>query len=235
MWERSWDYGIMANPPFASGEFYHIYNRGVEKRKIFLDKWDYLRFLETLDFYRKSPNPMKLSDFRRGVIKLKKNEDQKEIVRIYCYSLMPNHFHLLVQQLEESGITQFMRKLSDSYTRFFNTKYERVGSLFQGSFKAKLIETDEYLLQLSKYIHRNAFPLKMWEGKVYPYSSYGYYLNGEKHLFCDTEFIGAFFSKTNPKLSYKSFVEETEFGDPIAVYNLSIDNDECVPTSDVGS
>jgi len=218
----------MVNPPFASGEFYHIYNRGVEKRIIFLDKWDFLRFLETLDFYRKFPTPMKLSDFRRGAIQWKKIENPKELVKIFCYSLMPNHFHLLIQQLEDGGITEFMRRLSDSYTRFFNTKYKRVGSLFQGSFKAKLIETDEYLLQLSKYIHRNAFLLPKWEHRVYPYSSYGYYLNSEKHPFCDTEFIGGFFSKTNPKLSYKSFVEENEYDDPVGVYNLSIDSDECI-------
>ena len=224
----------MINSPFASECYYHIYNRGVEKRIIFLDKWDFLRFLETLDFYRKFPTPMKLSDFRRGSAQLKKIENSKELVRIFCYSLMPNHFHLLIQQLEEGGITEFMRRLSDSYTRFFNTKYKRVGSLFQGRFKAKLVETDEYLLQLSKYIHRNVFPLTKWEGRVYTYSSYGFYLNGEQHPFCDTNFIGGYFSKTNPKLSYKSFVEEVEFGDPVGVYNLSIDSEECVPTLDVG-
>lgn len=215
----------MVNPPFISGSFYHIYNRGVEKRKIFMDKWDHLRFLETLDFYRKSPVPMKLSDFRRGVIKLKKIENQTELVRIYCYCLMPNHFHLLIQQLSDSGISEFLRRVADSYTRYFNTKYERVGSLFQGVFKAKLVETDEYLLQVSKYIHRNSFPLDEWEGRVYPYSSYPYYLSGEQHLFCDIDFILSYFSKTNPNLTYQSFVEEAEVDDP-ALFNLFIDNDD---------
>ena len=223
----------MVNPPFASGSYYHIYNRGVEKRKIFLDKRDYGRFLETLNFYRMHPLPMKLSDFRRGVIRLKKIDKQIELVRIYVYCLMPNHFHLLIQQIEEGGITKYLRDLTNSYTRYFNTKYERIGPLFQGSFKAKLVDTEEYLLQLSKYIHRNAFPLKMWEGKVYPHSSYSYYLNGEKHLFCDTELISSYFSKTNPKLNYQSFVEESELGDP-RLYEMSIDPDECIPTSDVG-
>ena len=217
----------MVNPSFASGEFYHIYNRGVEKRKIFLDNKDHYRFLETLNFYRNSPQPMKLSDFRRGAIRLKKIDKQVQAIKIFCYCLMPNHFHLLVQQLEDGGISDFMRKISDSYTRFFNTKYKRVGSLFQGVFKAKLVETDEYLLQLSKYIHRNSFPLDEWEGKIYPYSSYNYYLSGQKHPFCDTEFIGGYFSKTNPKNSYKSFVEENEYDDPVGIYNLSIDSDEC--------
>lgn len=216
---------VMINPPLASGSCYHIYNRGVEKRKIFMDRWDYLRFLETLDFYRKSPLPMKLSDFRRGAIQFKKIENQSEIIKILCYCLMPNHFHLLVQQLEDGGISKFMRKLSDSYTRFFNTKYERVGSLFQGKFKAKIVETDEYLLQLSKYIHRNPFPLPMWEGRVYPYSSYVYYLSTEQHPFCDTEFILSYFSKTNVNLSYKSFVEEFGIEDP-AIYSLMVDPDD---------
>ncbi len=228
-WEYEWIIIVpMVNPPFSNDSYYHIYNRGVEKRKTFMNKRDYSRFLETLNFYRKSPVPMKLSDYRRGVIKLKKLEDQVELVRIFSYCLMPNHFHLLVQQLEEGGISKFMRKISDSYTRFFNTKYDRVGSLFQGVFKAKLVETDEYLLQLSKYIHRNSFLLDEWEGRVYPYSSYGYYLSGEQHPFCDTNLIDGYFSKTNPKNSYKSFVEENEYADPIGIYNLSIDFDECV-------
>ena len=220
----------MLNPPFVSGSYYHIYNRGVEKRRIFLEERDFLRFLETLDFYRKFPTAVKLSDFRRGYTGIKKIENQKEIIKILCYCLMPNHFHLLIQQLEDGGITEFMRRLSDSYTRFFNTKYKRIGSLFQGGFKAKIIETDEYLLQLSKYIHRNPFPrtpLPKWEAQTYPYSSYDYYLNEEKHPFCDTEFIGGYFSKTNPKNSYKSFVEENEYDDPVGIYNLSIDSDEC--------
>lgn len=218
------DNGIVVNPPFISGSFYHIYNRGVEKRKTFMGRRDYMRFLETLDFYRKTPVPMKLSDYRRGVVKLKKLENQTELVKIYCYCLMPNHFHLLVQQLSDGGISEFLRKVADSYTRYFNTKHERVGSLFQGVFKARLVETDEYLLQLSKYIHRNSFPLDEWEAKVYPYSSYPYYLSGEPHLFCNTEFILSYFSKSNPNLTYQSFVEETEVEDP-SLFDLLIDAD----------
>lgn len=216
----------MVNPLFTSGSFYHIYNRGVEKRQAFMDRWDYLRFLETLDFYRKSPVPMKLSDFRRGVVKLKKIKNQQELVKIYCYCLMPNHFHLLVRQLADGGISEFLRKVADSYTRYFNTKHERVGSLFQGKFKAKLVETDEYLLQVSKYIHRNSFPLPMWEGKVYPYSSYSHYLSGEAHVFCDTEFISSYFSKTNPNLTYQSFVEEMELNVDPVLFSLLIDDED---------
>lgn len=215
----------MLNPPLYPGGYYHIYNRGVEKRSIFLGKRDYLRFLDTLDYYRKSPLPMKLSDFKRGAIKLKKVEGQEEIVRIFCYCLMPNHFHLLVQQLSDNGLTQFLRKLSDSYTRFFNTKYERIGPLFQGTFKAKLIESEEYLLQLSKYIHRNSFPLDMWEAENYPYSSYPCYLSNKKHSFCDTDFILSYFSRFDPNSSYREFVEENDSDDP-TLFSLFIDPEE---------
>lgn len=216
----------MQNPPFITGCYYHLYNRGVEKRKVFLDKFDHLRFLETINFYRYTPVPMKLSDFRRGVIKWKKIEQQEELVRIYCYCLMPNHVHLLVQQLRDNGITDFIRKTFNSFTKFFNTKYERVGPLFQGPFKAKLIEDEEYLLQLTKYIHKNPqgleFPHGVWEANSYPYSSYRNYVSGEPHPFCNTNLILSYFSKTNPNLSYQAFVEEVEFDDQ-SLFNLYID------------
>lgn len=215
----------MPNPQFANDCYYHIYNRGVEKRITFQEEKDYLRFLETLDFYRKSPQLMKLSDFRRTKTNIKPVDGQVELVKILSYCLMPNHFHLLIKQELEGGISTFFRKISDSYTRYFNTKYKRVGSLFQGVFKAKLIESDEYLLQLSKYIHRNLSPLEKWEARSYPYSSYSYYLSGKKHPFCDTEFITAYFSKTNHNLSYRSFVEETEL-DGLALGSLLIDIDD---------
>ncbi|MDD2823279.1 MAG: transposase [Candidatus Daviesbacteria bacterium] len=216
----------MSNPSFSNGSYYHIYNRGVEKRNIYMDDCDYYRFLETLNFYHKIPAPMKLSDFRRGATRLKKIENQTKLVTIFCYCLMPNHFHLLIRQEVDGGITLFLRKLSDSFTRYFNTRYKRVGSLFQGTFKAKLIESDEYLLHLSKYIHKNSFPLEMWESKAYPYSSYSYYLFKEEHSFCDIDFILSYFAKENSSLDYQSFVEEQEIENP-DLSRLLIDPDEC--------
>lgn len=201
----------MVNPSFYNSGYYHIYNRGVEKRNIFMDSWDYSRFMETLDFYRKSPQPQKLSDFRRKIISLKEVKGQKQLVKIFAYCLMPNHFHLLVQQLADGGITAFVSNLANSYTRYFNTKHERIGALFQGAFKAKFIENDAYLLQLSKYIHRNPKSLLQWKDKLYPYSSYRYYLSSEQNSLCDSSFILSYFSSENPGLSYKSFVEEADY------------------------
>lgn len=215
----------MINPPFVTNNYYHVYNRGVEKRNIFIGRRDYQQFLLTMDYYRKKPLPAKLSDFKRGIESPKKIDSQIDLIQFFSYCLMPNHFHFLLKQNAEGGITDFLRKFANSYTRYFNTKYDRIGPLFQGTFKAKLIENDEYLLQVSKYIHRN--PLKLSNGGLYsyPYSSYKYYLSEEKHHFCDTDFISAYFSKSNPNLGYQSFVEETEVENP-ALYNLLIDADE---------
>lgn len=215
----------MSNPSFATNNYYHAYNRGVEKRNIFVGKRDYQQFLLTMDFYRKTPLPAKLSDFKRGLEKIKKIENQIDLVQIFAYCLMPNHFHFLLRQITDNGITHFLRKFTNSYTRYFNTKHDRIGPLFQGTFKAKLIENDQYLLQVSKYIHRN--PLKLNNGNLhsYPYSSYMYYLSKDKHPFCDTEFILSYFSKTNANLGYSSFVEETEIENP-RIYRLLIDPDE---------
>lgn len=190
-----------------------------------MNEWDYSRFMETLDFYRKSPQPQKLSDFRRRVISLKEVKNQKDLVKIFAYCLMPNHFHLLVQQLADEGITTFVSNLANSYTRYFNTKHERIGALFQGAFKAKLVNNDEYLLQLSKYIHRNPDSLSQWKNKIYPYSSYHYYLSSERNSFCDPDFILSYFSTTNPKLNYKSFVEEAGFIDDVRIASLYIEED----------
>ncbi|MBI2028109.1 MAG: transposase [Candidatus Levybacteria bacterium] len=213
----------MTNPYFTTGNYYHIYNRGVEKRNIFINKRDYQQFLLTMDFYHKTPLPAKLSDFKRGIEKAKKIENQIDLVEIYSYCLMPNHFHFLLKQNVDDGITNFLRKFANSYTRYFNTKHERIGPLFQGTFKAKIIENDEYLLQVSKYIHRN--PLKLSNSNLRSYSSYKYYLHEDEHPFCNTEFILSYFSKTNPNLSYQSFVEETEVEDSV-IHKLLIDPEE---------
>lgn len=215
----------MLNPPFANGCCYHIYNRGVEKRIIFNNRWDYSHFLQLLNYYRKFPQPLKFSDFRRGAMELKQIKNKKELITIYAYCLMPNHFHLLLKQENENGITKFLKQITNSYTRYFNTKYDRIGPLVQGTFKAKLIETDEYLLELSKYIHRNPIKLSNWANGMYPYSSYKYYLSKDKHSFCNTSFISSYFSENNPNLSYQGFIEENELDNP-GIYNLLIDPDE---------
>lgn len=188
----------------VTGHFYHVYNRGVEKRHIFVDKQDYQTFLSIIQWYLRE-------DTERPVLSKIPKASLKGEVSLICYCLMPNHFHFLLQQIQDNGITQLMHAAITAYSMYFNRKYKRVGPLFQGRFKAKLVENDEYLLQVSKYIHRN--PLPLLERPVlstYEYSSYKLFLASKARSFCDIDEINSYFSKKHPLLSYQSFVEESE-------------------------
>jgi putative transposase len=143
---------------FSEGEYYHIYSRGVEKREIFLDNNDKERFLRLL-FLANSKKPVRFTDF--------KNLSYSEIDRgelrtaIGAFCLMPNHFHLLVRETKEGGISAFMGKLLTAYSMYFNKKNERTGSLFEGAFRAEHVDGDNYLKYLFAYIHLN--PVKLIE------------------------------------------------------------------------
>jgi putative transposase len=191
---------------FANGEFYHVFNRGVEKRTTFLDQRDYHHFLETLEYYQ-IKKPATRFSFRKRPLLIKNNVDNTPLVEIICYCLMPNHFHILIRQLAENGISTFMSKISNSYTKYFNTRYTRVGPLFQGNFKAVRIESDSQLTHVSRYIHLN--PLIDYIVKDlndYRYSSYTEFL-GLKEGFCKKEEILIYFGSPG---EYKKFVLDQE-------------------------
>jgi len=169
---------------FANGQFYHLFNRGVEKRPVFTNKWEFNRALDTIHFYQFQKPPLRYSKYLALNEKDKKvflenlNKSEKLVVLI-AFCLMPNHFHLLVKQIKEGGISKFMANFTNSYTKYFNTKYQRVGPLFQGLFKAVRVESDEQLIHLSRYIHLNpvtGFLVKPKELKNYKWSSYPDYL-----------------------------------------------------------
>src|SRR5260221_10464697 len=185
--------------------YYHIYNRGVEKRNIFLDTSDYKIFSYYLFIYLFSPDLVKIvyPDLKIAL----RNGNFYGRISLLSYALMRNHFHFLLYQTDTEYITAFMRRVTNAYTRYFNTKYERVGSLFQGVFKGIQADTDNYLLQVSKYIHKNPFILQKRQLYVYPWSSYPNYLRLQNSSFVQTDTILSFFSKTNQSLSYNSFVE----------------------------
>ena len=131
---------------YVNNYFYHIYNRGIDGRDIFNEEKDYLRFIHCLyEFNDKRPALPYRWLFKKEEVLNKKNPGEL-LVNILCFCLMPNHFHLILQQIIEGGITKFMRKLGTGYTMYFNEKYERSGVLFQSKFKSILIETDEYFL-----------------------------------------------------------------------------------------
>ena len=168
---------------FVPGEFYHLYNRGTEKRIIFKDKKDYEHFL----FLMSICNTLKGIELRH----VNKNFEQGEtIVEIGTYCLMPNHFHILVREKTEGGISKYILKLTTAYSMYFNKKYNRTGKLYEGTFKSIYVEKDNYLKYLYSYIHLNPAKLidKNWRKNKYnikilqyvfdyPYSSIKEYLN----------------------------------------------------------
>lgn len=161
----------MIRPPLITNHIYHIYNRGVEKRKVFLEDADYLRMIHDLFEFNDINPPLNLNyhtnrnPLEIGFPKIDR-EPRKLLVNLITFCLMPNHYHLLVKQLADGGITLFMRKLGVGYTNFFNEKYERVGPLFQGKFKAVLVREERHFTYLPHYIHLNPLDLKFpeWRG-----------------------------------------------------------------------
>lgn len=211
--------------------FYHIYNRGVEKRAIFVDVDDYKKFLSYLKLYLDKPNLQGLTlkdETGHTISPSRKLCNFNEEIELEAYCLMPNHFHFLIHQHEERSIARFMQALITKYSMYFNKKYKRVGGLFQGRYKTVRIIGEEQYTYVSKYIHRNPLDLPTGsdpEGlQNYKYSSYGNYLGLFQQSWVKTEDILSYFSKTNPRNTYQAFVEET--GDVSMVYKEMIDLDE---------
>jgi len=203
---------------YAENTFYHIYNRGVEKRIIFKDEKDYKVFLSYIKEYllsRPEISPhegltLKGQTFTWTPRQPKNYHDRLEL---HAYCLMPNHFHLLIKQMDKSSIKEFMQSLGTRYIMYFNKRYNRVGSLFQGRYKTSIVNNDSYILHLSRYIHLN--PSEYTDDLANAYSSYGDYLGQRNTKWVKTEFILKYFSRsTNPMFnrtnSYKDFVENHE-------------------------
>jgi len=198
--------------PLITDQLYHIINRGIASQPIFQDKKDYQRLLETIFYYQNLNIPLRYSFFLR-LTSDQKNEllnrlknERNFLVEIIAYCLMPNHFHFLLKQSKENGISVFVGNVSNSYTRYFNTKYKRTGPLLQGKFKAVRVESDEQLLHLTRYIHLNPFSSclvkTLDELYKYHYSSISEYLSPEKYNNCQKDLVLDNFKK----YSYKTFL-----------------------------
>lgn len=142
----------MRKTNLVSGEYYHIYNRGVDKRHIFLDQYDVDRFLQGVkEFNSIDPiGSLYENSFRDNNI-----SKANQLVNIICFCLNVNHYHLLLQQTHEKGIEKFMHRLGVGYSRYFNERNHRSGALFQGAYKAVHVDSNKYLLYLSAYINLN--------------------------------------------------------------------------------
>ena len=149
---------------FTIGDYYHIYNRGTDKRTIFRDEHDYKRFLALLYLCNNSEAVDMRNYFREGssfanFVNLFKTEKISTLVDIVAYCLMPNHFHILIFEKQDAGISTFMKKCATAYSMYFNRQYDRTGTLFEGSFKAKHVGNEPYFNWLFSYIHLN--PVKI--------------------------------------------------------------------------
>lgn len=168
---------------FVPNSYYHVCNRSNNKQPIFLDEKDYARFLFSVLFYQ-SPIPFynlgrQSSHFvKHSVFNISSDTIEKVIstrkIELNIFTIMPNHFHLLVQEKSKGGISSYLQRLQNGYAKYFNAKYKKQGHLFQGAFRAVPIETDEQLIYLSAYMHRNPRELREWKNKEleYPWSSY---------------------------------------------------------------
>ncbi len=192
---------------YIENGYYHLYNRGADKRIIFKEENDYLTFLHLLKNYlsRNPPSPFsKRSLYGR--------------IELFAYCLMPNHFHLLVKQVDKNAIADFIHRLFTAYSMYFNKKYRRSGTLFESRYKASLIDRNEYLLHLSRYLHQNPLnTLKRGQKlKDYLYSSYGSYLGLTRQDWLKTEEILALLKEEfGKRTTYQKFMEDGAIENPL--------------------
>lgn len=193
---------------FRTGHYYHIYNRGDNRERIFLDDQDFLNFLKRI----------KLALGINIDSKLRIHAVPPGSFDILSYCLMDNHFHFLIKQLTDLPVTTLINKISTSYAKYFNTKYDRIGNLFQDTFKAKIVNNDAYLTYLSAYIHTN--PENPFN---YQYSSLPEYIGTRNGNLCKPEFILNFFEGNKEK--YREFVQSYSFKEHQTIKHLAFDED----------
>jgi len=191
---------------FGENEYYHVFNRGVEKRLIFLDEQDYNMFLYYIFIYLAEPKTV-IAKYPTLPLRLR-GKSLYHNVELLAYCLMPNHFHFLLRQKSKDGVSKFLKQFTNAYTHYFNTKYKRVGGLMQGRYKAARITSDEMLLHVSRYIHLYPLVASLVSDLAnYKWSSYESYITGRKSPIVNTDIILARFPS---KEAYKAFVLDQE-------------------------
>ena len=198
--------------PLISGEYYHVFSRGSNRRPIFESKRDYRRALSLFEYYMVDEPLLKYSKWL--VLSNKEREEKREemksmdtLVECLSYCFMPNHWHFLLKQIADGGISKFMGNFQNAYTRYFNTRHDRVGPLFQGRFKSVRIEDERQLLQVSRYIHLNPYSSyvvkNVDELLKYYWSSLSEYTGSSDKMICQKDLVLSYFSDIK---SYKEFV-----------------------------
>lgn len=203
----------MRRGEIAEGEYYHVYNRGVDKRRIFLDDRDRWRFMTLLCIFqgngivpnlRRAVSLVQHSMLNDGTLQ---RVLSKRIVTLLSFCLMPNHFHIMLRSETADGISRYMQRLGNAYTKYFNMRNGRTGHLFGSRFRCIRIDRGEYFSYLSAYIHLNPRELESWRGRedTYPWSSFRDYLVGNRWgPFLDSSVIRGQFKDP---ADYRSFVD----------------------------
>ncbi len=197
----------------ANNQIYHIFNRGVDKKIVFFDKRDYSHALETINYYRFLDPPLRFSHFLQLNIKnqsvsMSQLESSAKLVKIIAFCLMPNHYHLILKQENDDGISKFISIFQNSYVKYVNLKHQRIGPLFQGPFKSVRVVSNEQLLHLSRYIHLNpinAFLIKPKNLDSYQWSSYAHYVGDQQIPMVENDLI---FEQFADKNEYRAFTED---------------------------
>ena len=219
----------MRKEPFTVGNYVHVYNRGNRKQQIVRQTSDRWHFLQALYYFNNEIsviNPFKSltkkvdARFSHKLIWPREWLPKKPLVKILAFSLMENHFHLLLKEIREDGIVLFMQKFGTGIAKYFNAKYREVGRLFQGRYKAKVVDKDEYLTYLSVYIQvKNPFELypKGIEGAVrnfdaafewavkYPYCSLAGYAGRRSSPIISRDILAEMFEAPE---KYKEFAKD---------------------------
>jgi len=216
----------MRKVPLVNGEYYHVYNRGVEKINIFRDINDLNRFHKCmLEFNREEPIGslyLKAQQSRSGPTA----KNVAPLVEIVAYCLNPNHYHFILKQLVDGGISEFIKRIAGGYTGYINEKYDRTGVLFQGKFKSIHIDSDPYLLHLSAYVNLNDRVHKIpSDDKHLTKSSWGEYMGKPVKIVCgDAKQI--ILGRFNDPSEYKKVAEESLQGILERRYDDGVDNIE---------
>jgi len=190
--------------PFETNAYYHVFNRGVDKRNVFPAKSHFVRFLKAIRNILDTGSATNRSPHNQSLA-LNSTESYQPPIAIICYCLMPNHYHFLLYQKSENAISEFMHKLDTSYTKFFDLNHKRTGRVFEYTFKAKRIESDEQLLHVSRYIHLNPLIAGITSTlSTYRWSSYPDYIGLQSGTLCEKNPVLGHFHN-DPK-KYEAFV-----------------------------
>lgn len=204
----------------APEEHYHIFNRGNNKKLMFFDDADRIRFLSSVLLFQ-SPviiknikRLTKMINVQNSVLHIMEEETLKEIIstrfiELISFVLMPNHFHLLIREVKEKGIERYMHRVQVSYSKYFNIRYKNTGHHFQGQYKVVHVTDNDQLLYLSTYVHRNPREMISWRNRehMYPWSSFPDYLgNNRWGDFIKTDIILKQFKNSS---DYKKFTDKS--------------------------